>query len=152
MTDIEEEVKQLGDQEKYKDLPQVTSPPILNDSPFSREEHQTSLDTLQTSMRMEMAAMFEKFLGNKSTGPIDPSIASLVNLIVVEVKPSNNGSTSAKNIGPTPKENGGSRRGTTIPPLDKYTTPPNHYPMPHINNMGTPPKIDSRNLLNCKDK
>jgi hypothetical protein len=65
---------------------------------------------------------------------------------MMEVKPSNNGSTPVENIGAIPNENGEARRGASIPPPDKYSTPPVHYPMSHINNVGSPPKLDSRNF------
>jgi hypothetical protein len=55
-----------------------------------------------------------------------------------------------ENIGDIHKENGDARRGASIPPPDKYPTPHVHYPMPNINNMGTPPKLDSRNFTKWK--
>jgi hypothetical protein len=65
----------------------------------------------------------------------------------MKVKPSNNGTPSAKNIGTLPKEKDGTARGASIPPPNTYSTPPVHYPMPHIKNMGSPPKLDSRNFI-----
>jgi hypothetical protein len=52
-----------------------------------------------------------------------------------------------ENIGAIPKEKDGPAKGASIPPPKTYTTLPVRYPMPHINNMGSPPKLDSRNFI-----
>jgi hypothetical protein len=108
----------MGMKKKDKGLPQVTPPPILTNSLVSREEHLTSLDTLKSSMRLEMAAMFEQYLGNKSSGPTNPSTALSVDLTMAEVKPSNNGSTSTENIGAIPRIG----QGITVHLLGKVCT------------------------------
>jgi hypothetical protein len=95
----------LGDEEKDKDTPpQVTPPHVLVNSSISREEHLASLDTLKSSMRLEMAAMFEEYLGKKPPEPTDPSTTPSVDLTMAKVKPPKNGSDSVKNIGALPKE------------------------------------------------
>jgi hypothetical protein len=146
MANLGDKVNPHGDEDKYKGLPQDTPPPILVNSLVSREEHLASLDSLKPSMRLEMAAMFEQYLGKKPSGPTDPSTAPIMDLSLAKVKPSNNVSTSMENIGDIPKENDDARRGASIPPLDKYPTPHVHYPMPNINNIRTPTKLDSRNF------
>jgi hypothetical protein len=45
-------------------------------------------------MRLEMKAMFEEYLGNKSPGLTDPNTTLSVDLSLAKVKPPNNGSTS----------------------------------------------------------
>jgi hypothetical protein len=47
-------------------------------------------------MILEMAAMFEQYHGKKSSMPTNPSTTPPVDLSMVEVKPSNNGSTPVK--------------------------------------------------------
>jgi hypothetical protein len=93
-----------------------------------------------------MKAMFEEYLGKKSPGLTDPNTTPSVDLSLAKVKPPNNGSTFTENKGAPPKENDGPAKGASIPPPNTYSTPPVHYPMPHINNMGSPPKLDSRNF------
>jgi hypothetical protein len=62
------------DEDKTKETPpQVTPPSIPVISSISREEHLAALDTLKSSMRLEMKAMFEEYLGKKPPGPTDPN-------------------------------------------------------------------------------
>jgi hypothetical protein len=98
-------------------------------------------------MRLEMKAMFEEYFGKKPFGLTDPNTTPNVDLSLAKVKPPNNGSTSAENKGAPPKENDGPAKGASIPPPNTYSPPPIHYPMPHINNMGSPPKLDSHNFI-----
>jgi hypothetical protein len=135
------------DEDKSKETPPQVTPPIPVISSVSREEHLASLDTLKSSMRFEMKAMFEEYLGKKPPGPTDPNNTPSVDLPVARVKPSNHGSPTTENSGALPKENDGSDKGVSIPPPNTYTTLSVHYPMPHINNMGSTPKIDSRNFI-----
>jgi hypothetical protein len=104
MTRLEDKVNPNGDENNENDLHQVTAPTILTNSPVSREEHLASLDSLKSSMRLEIAAMFEQYLGKKPSGATDQSTAPSVDLTMAEVKPSNNGSTSAENIVPFLRE------------------------------------------------
>jgi hypothetical protein len=134
------------DEDKDKETPpQVT--PISVPSLISREEHLASLDTLKSSMRLEMKAMFEEYLGKKPPGPTDPNTTPSVDLPLAKIKPSNHGSPSTENNGALPKEKDGLAKGAPIPPPNTYSTLPVYYPMPHINNMGSPPKLDSRNFI-----
>jgi hypothetical protein len=73
-------------------------------------------------MRLEMATMFEQHLGKKSSGPTDPRTAPTVDLTMAEVKPSNNGSTSAENIGAIPSIG----HGITVHLLGKVCTKGRH--------------------------
>jgi hypothetical protein len=142
----------LEDEDKTKETPpHVTSPPIPVNSPILREEHLASLDSLKSSLRLEMAAMFEEYLGKKPPGPTDPNTTSSVDLTVTKVKPYNNGSPSTENSGALPKEKDGLAKGASIPPPNTYSTPPVHYPMPHINNMDLLLNLILAILLNCKD-
>jgi hypothetical protein len=98
-------------------------------------------------MRLEMKAMFEEYLGKKSPELTDPNTTPSVDLPLAKVKPSNNGSPSTENNGALPKENDGLAKGASIPPPNTYSTLQVHYPMPHINYMGSPPKLDTRNFI-----
>jgi hypothetical protein len=105
----------LGEEDKNKDnLAQVT-PLVPINSPISREEHLASLDSLKSSMRLEMVAMFEEYIGKKPPGPTDPNTTPCVDLTLMKVKPSNKGSPSAKNIGALSKEKDGLVKGASIP-------------------------------------
>jgi hypothetical protein len=118
----------LGEEGKNKDVPpQLTIPPIVADSLISREEHLASLNTLQSSMRLEMQAVFEEYFGKKPAGLIDPSTTPNVDLTVARAKLSNNGSPSMENNGALPKENDGSAKGASVPPPNTYSTLPVHY-------------------------
>jgi hypothetical protein len=141
-----------SDEDKGKETPPGDTPPPISSSSISREEHLASLDTFQTSMRLEMKAIFEEYFGKKSLGLTDPITTPNVDLSLAKVKPPNNGSTSAENKGAPPKENDGPTKGASIPPPSTYSSPPVHYPMPHINNMGSPPiSLILAILLNGKD-
>jgi hypothetical protein len=86
------------DEDKGKETPPGETPPSISSSPsISREENLASLDTLQASMRLEMKAMFEEYLGKKSPGLTNPNTTPSVDLSLAKVKPPNNGSTSAEN-------------------------------------------------------
>jgi hypothetical protein len=136
------------DEDKGKEIPSQETPPSISISPsISHEEHLASLDTLKSSMRLELKAMFEEYFGKKSPGLTDPNTTPSVDLPLEKVKPSNHGSPSTKNNGALPKENDGPAKGASIPPPNTYSTLPVHYPMPHINNMGSPTKLDSRNFI-----
>jgi hypothetical protein len=136
------------DEDKGKETPLGETPPSISSSPsISREEHLASLDTFQASMRLEMNAMFEEYLGKKSLGLTNPNTTPSVDLSLAKVKPPNNGSPSTENIGAPPKENNGPAKGASIPSPNTYSTLPVHYPMPHINNMGSPPNLDSHNFI-----
>jgi hypothetical protein len=136
------------DEDKDKETPpQVTPPPISVTSSISREEHLASLDTLKFSMRLEMKAMFEEYLGKKSPRPTNPNTTPSVDLPLAKVKPSNHGSPSIENNSALPKENDGPTKGAFIPSPNTYSILPVHYPMTHINNMGSPPKLDSHNFI-----
>jgi hypothetical protein len=135
------------DEDKGKETPPEDTPPSISSSSISREEHLASLDTMQSSMRLEMKAMFEEYFGKKPSRPTNPNTTPNVDLSLAKVKPPNNGSTSAENKGAPPKENDGPAKGAFIPPPNTYSPPPVHYPMPHINNMGSPPKLDSHNFI-----
>jgi hypothetical protein len=64
----------LEDEDKTKETPpQVTSPSLPVNSPISRGEHLASLDSLKSSMRLEMVVMFEEYLWKKPSGPTDPN-------------------------------------------------------------------------------
>jgi hypothetical protein len=105
------------DEDKGKETPHGETPPSISPSPsISQEEHLESLDTFQASMRLEMKAMFEEYLGKKSPKPTDPNTTPCVDLSLAKVKPPNNGSTSAENKGAPPKENDGPAKGAFIPP------------------------------------
>jgi hypothetical protein len=81
------------DEDKSKEIPPKETPPSISISPsISREEHLASLDTLKSSMRLEMKAMFEEYLGKKSLGLTDPNTTPSVDLPLAKVKPSNHGS------------------------------------------------------------
>jgi hypothetical protein len=135
------------DEDKGKETPPGDTPPSIYSPSISREEHMAYLDTFQAFMRLEMKATFEEYLGKKSPGLTDPNTTPSVDLSLAKVKPPNNGSTSVENKGAPPKENDGPAKGASIPPPNTYSSPPVHYPMPHINNMGSPPKLDSRNFI-----
>jgi hypothetical protein len=51
------------DGDKGKETPPGDTPPSISSPSISHEEHMASLDTFQTSMRMEMKAMFEEYFG-----------------------------------------------------------------------------------------
>jgi hypothetical protein len=104
------------DGDKGKETPPGDTHPFISFPSISLEEHMASLDTFQTSMRMEMKAMFEEYFGKKSPGLTDPNTTPSVDLYLAKVKPPNNGSTSTKNKGAPPKENDGLARGASIPP------------------------------------
>jgi hypothetical protein len=123
------------DEDKDKETPPGDTPPSIPSSSISREEHSASLDTFQTSMRLEMKAMFEEYFGKKSPGLTDPNTTPNVDLSLAKVKPPNNGSTSTENKGAPPKENDGPAKGASIPPPNTYFTPPVHYPMPVHNSI-----------------
>jgi hypothetical protein len=109
----------MGDtmnEDKDKETPPGDTPPSIPSSSISREEHLASLDTFQTSMRLEMKAMFEEYFGKKSLGLTDPNTTPNLDLSLAKVKPPNNGSTSAENKGAPPKENDGPAKGASIPP------------------------------------
>jgi hypothetical protein len=131
------------DEDKGKETPPKETPPSISVSPsISREEHLASLDTFQASMRLEMKVMFEEYLGKKTPGLTDPNTTPSVDLSLAKVKPSNHGCPLTENNGAPPKENDGLAKGASILPPNTYSTPSVHYPMPHINNMGSPPKLD----------
>jgi hypothetical protein len=69
-----------------------------------------------------------------------------VNLPIAEVNAPKGPSTAVENSGATPKGNGRSNGFHTAPPLDRYHNPPSYYPMPHINSVDAPPKLDTRNF------
>jgi hypothetical protein len=140
-----------SDEDKGKETPPGDTPPPISSSSISREEHLASLDTFQTSMRLEMKAMFEEYFGKKSPGLTDPNTTPNMDLSLAKVKPPNNGSTSTKNKGAPPMENDGPAKGASIPPPNTYSSSPVHYPMPHINNMGSPPKLDSCNFIKWQE-
>jgi hypothetical protein len=118
------------DEDKNKGTPSQKTPPSISVSPsISQEEHLASLDTLKSSMRLEMKAMFEEYLGKKSLGLTDPNTRPSVDLPLAKVKPSNHGSPSTENNGALPKENDGPAKGASIPPPNTYSTLPVHYPM-----------------------
>jgi hypothetical protein len=91
--------------------PPEDTPPSMPSSSISCEEHLASLDTFQASMRLEMKAMFEEYLGKKPSGLTNPNTTPSVDLPLANVKPSNNGFTSAENKGAPPKENDGPAKG-----------------------------------------
>jgi hypothetical protein len=53
------------DEDKNKETPLGETPPSIPSSSISREEHLASLDTFQTSMRLEMKAMVEEYFGEE---------------------------------------------------------------------------------------
>jgi hypothetical protein len=131
------------DDDKNKETPlQDTPPPIPVISPISREEHLASLDTLKYSMRLDMKAMFEEYIGKKPPRPTDPNTTQSVDLIVREVKPSNHMVLPPTKITvPYLRKMMVWLRVRLFHPPNIYSTPLVHYPMPHINNMGSPPKL-----------
>jgi hypothetical protein len=112
------------DEDKSKETPPGDTPPCISSPSISCEEHMVSLDTFQASMRLEMKAMFEEYLGKKSPGLTDPSTTPSVDLSLAKVKPPNNGSTSTENKGAPPKENDCPAKGVSIPP---QTLTPLHW-------------------------
>jgi hypothetical protein len=86
-----------------------------------------SMDTMVSTLRLEMKLMFEEYLGKKSTRSTAPNTTSLVDLPIAKVKVPKGPSTSVEHSGVT--LNG----FHTSPPLDRYHNPPSYYPMPHIN-------------------
>jgi hypothetical protein len=87
------------DENKGKETPPEDTPPSISSSSISREDHLASLDTFQTSMILEMKAMFEEYFGKKSPKLTDPNTTPNVDLSLAKVKPPNNGSTSTENKG-----------------------------------------------------
>jgi hypothetical protein len=85
MADLGDKVNPNRYEDKDKGIPQDSPPTILVNSLVSREEHLVPLDTLKSSMRSEMAAMFEQYLGKKSPKPTNPSTTPRVDLTMTEL-------------------------------------------------------------------
>jgi hypothetical protein len=74
MGDVLGEDKDLRDVAKLSDV----TTPNTKEFPMSRSEHMASMDTMASTLRLEMNLMFEEYLGKKSTGSTVPNTRTLV--------------------------------------------------------------------------
>ena len=129
----DEENKQLGD---------IAS--ASEDPPVTRKEHNESLD-LMRSMMEEFRLMRVEMATLRNQTPATPIDNSLVANPVLE-------GNSSQGTPPNPEVGSGEIQHPKEDAGRTYYPPPNHYasptqiPMPHINNVGSPPMIDTSNF------
>jgi hypothetical protein len=89
-----------------------------------------------------MKEIFEVYFGKRPSRSTTSNATPLVDLSIDDVKASQDAFAATEHSSATPKGNGGLGWFHTVPPSERYHNSPSHSPMPHINNMGIPTKID----------